>query len=215
MSTAPDPNNSLLMSYLELRRSVGVIGMSLPFVLVFGRMLFQGPGLLGSISAYYYSVMGNVFVGSLSAIGVFLWSYRGYERKDAVAGHLAAIFALGIALFPTPPETGATMIQMLIGTVHFTSAAGYFLTLAFFALVLFRKMSPTTAPTRMKLVRNMVYTMSGYAILVCLALIVLVKFLASDSPVMRFMPVLVLESVASVAFGISWFVKGEAILKDE
>ena len=213
MDPAPE-NNSLVRSYLELRTSLGVIGITLPFILAFGKILLQSPGLLGSISDYYYSVMGDVFVGSLCAIGVFLWSYKGYGRTDAVAGNLAALFALGVAFFPTTPEVGATALQMIIGKAHIFFAAGYFLSLAFFALVLFRKTSVNKPPTPMKLVRNAVYTVCGYAILVCLALIVLVNLFLSDSSVQQLALVFWLESLATVAFGISWFVKGEAILKD-
>ena len=67
----------------------------------------------------------------------------------------------------------------------------------------------------MKLVRNVIYAVCGYAILVCLVLIVLVNMLPSDSLVLQLTPVFWLESVATIAFGISWFVKGEAILKDD
>ena len=62
-------DNSLVISYLSLRKAIGVIGITLPFVLVFGKILLQGPGLLGSMSSYYHSIMGDVFVGSFCAIG--------------------------------------------------------------------------------------------------------------------------------------------------
>lgn len=203
----------LVLSYLDLRKSVGAIGMALPFVLALGRMLLEAPGILASMSAYYYSVMGNVFVGSLCAIGVFLWSYR-YGRVDAIAGHLACIFALGVAFFPTTPAVGATPHDVIIGIVHAISAAGFFLTLAFFALVLFRKTDPTKIPTPRKRQRNMVYTVCGYTILTCLALDVALHFLPSGSAVFQFAPTFWLESIAVVSFGISWIVKGEAILGD-
>ena len=59
-----------VLSYLDLRRWVGTIGIALPFVLIFGKLIFEGGGLLPSISAYYYSVMRDVFVGSLAAVAV-------------------------------------------------------------------------------------------------------------------------------------------------
>src|SRR6266853_1706068 len=90
-----DPDAPLVLSYLGLRKAVGIIGLTLPFVLAFGRILLQGFGLEGSISCYYYTDMGNVFVGSLCAIGVFLLSCRGYDQKDAIAGRLACLFAVG------------------------------------------------------------------------------------------------------------------------
>jgi hypothetical protein len=158
--------------------------------------------------------MRNVFVGIMCAIGVFLWSYKGYDWRDAVAGTITAVCAIGIALFPIAPDTGATASQITIGDIHTALAAVFFLTLAYFALVLFRKTSPDVPPTHMKLVRNKVYTVCGYTILAAIALIAVVYSLPADSPMMAASPVFWLESAACIAFGISWFVKGEAILKD-
>ncbi len=96
----------MVMSYWELRKAVGLIGIALPLLLVAGKYLFEGPGIQDSISDYYYSVMRDVFVGSLWAIAVFLLSYRGHERQDDLTGDLACLFAIGVALFPTAPAGG-------------------------------------------------------------------------------------------------------------
>lgn len=214
MNQPPDPDRSLVFSYLALRKAIGIIGIALPFVLAFGKILFDGPGIQGSVSSYYYTVMRDVFVGSLCAIGVFLMSYRGYEAVDQIAGLFAGISVLAVALFPTTPEASATSLETWVGAAHLFFAACFLLTLAFFSLVLFRKTDPTKTPTPRKLQRNAVYTVSGYAILACLALIVVVRLMSSESPVYRFHPVFWLESAAIVAFGVSWLTKGEAILKD-
>jgi amino acid transporter len=177
-------------------------------------MLFEGPGIQNSISSYYHTEMRDVFVGSLCAIAMFLLCYRGYERIDAIAGDVACVFALGVALFPTTPAMNATPQDKIIGALHLTFAVGFFLTLAFFALALFRKTDPTRTPTRRKLQRNVVYTICGYAIIACLVLIVVVALISDDSPVKRLDPVFWLESAAIVAFGVSWLTKGEAILED-
>ena len=164
MNEPQEIDNTLVLSYLDLRKSVGTIGVLLPFVVSLGKMLLDGPGILDSISSYYYSVMGNVFVGSMCAIGVFLWSYKGYDWRDDVAGTIAAICAIGVALFPTTPDTDATVQQDFIGNIHLILAGLFFLTLAYFALVLFRETRPDRPPTRMKLIRNKVYTVCGYTI---------------------------------------------------
>ena len=208
------PNDSLVISYLGLRKAVGIIGTALPFVLAFGKVLLEGPGIQSSVSHYYYTEMRGVLVGSLCAIATFLMSYRGYERKDDIAGDLACGFAIGVALFPTTPEANATPRDEIVGALHLISAGGFFLTLAFFSLALFRKTDPTKTPTRQKLQRNTVYTVCGYAILACLVLIVIVALVPDDSLVKRLDPVFWLEAAAIVAFGISWLTKGEAILKD-
>jgi hypothetical protein len=206
--------SSLVLSYLTLRKAVGIIGISLPFVLVVGTVIIEGSQLLSSISAYYYSVMGDVFVGSLFAIGVFLLSYRGYERIDDIAGDLACVFAIGVALFPTAPSFNANAQEQIIGWTHLIFALCFFLTLAYFSLALFRKTKPNQQPTRQKVIRNRIYVACGSVIVVCIALIVLIKLLPSTVAVQSLSPIFWLEALAIIAFGLSWFVKGEAILAD-
>ncbi len=209
-------NNSLVMSYLDLRKAIGIIGIALPFVLAIGKIILDGPGVQNSISAYYYTVMRDVFVASLCAIGVFLMTYRGYAKIDEYAGKLAAIFAVGTALLPTNPPANATAQQMIIGRFHLGFAMCLFLTLSFFALFLFRKTNPNGSMTGNKKIRNIIYTICGVTMLACIVLIIVTYLLLpNDSPIFRFSPVFWLEALAIVAFGISWFVKGEAILKDE
>jgi len=212
MNQRTGSNDSLVVSYLGLRKAIGIIGIALPFVLAFGNMFLVGLGIQSSISAYYHTVMRDVLVGSLCAIAMFLMSYRGYD-KDYIAGRLACAFALGVALLPIAPDVGATPQHKIVGALHLLFAASFFLTLAFFCLVLFRK-SGSKNPTREKLHRNIVYTVCGYTILACLVLIAVVGLMSSDTPLKKLDPVFWLEAAAIVAFGVSWLTKGEAILKD-
>jgi hypothetical protein len=209
-----DPDGALVFSYLELRKAVGVIGFALPLVVAFGKRILQGGGLEGSISYYYYTDMGNVFVGSMCAIGVFLMSTRGYDWRDAIAGRLASGFAIGVALFPTTPYVGATPQEKYIGDVHWIFAALLFLTLAYFCLGLFTETGPGNNPTRQKLKRNVVYRVCGWAILASMAAIGIIKLTATEFLDGPYKPVFWLESISVVAFGIAWLVKGETILGD-
>lgn len=202
------------MSYLGLRKAIGFIGCALPFALVAGKWILEGPEIQPSISDYYYTVMRNVFVGSIFAIGVFLMSYRGYERKDDVAGDLACVFAIGVALFPTAPEHDPTPIDRIIGYAHYGFATAFFLTLAYFCLALFRMTDPRMPMTPQKRQRNAVYKACGNIILACIALIALNALLLRGTFVERLDPVFWLEATAVLSFGISWLTKGEAILKD-
>jgi hypothetical protein len=214
MYQQPDPNDSLVLSYLGLRKAIGIIGIALPFVLAFGKMLLDSPGLEGSISYYYYTGMRDVFVGSLCSIAIFLMSYRGYERADDIAGKLACIFALGVALFPTECVGNVAPAGHVIGILHLVFAACFLLTLAYFSLALFRKTDPTKTPTPRKLQRNRVYTVCGYTILACVVLAAIAGFVVTDPSVKKLDPIFWLESIAVIAFGMSWLTKGEAILKD-
>jgi hypothetical protein len=208
-------DNSLVLSYMGLRKAIGIIGTTLPFALALGLMLLsRRAGVEVSISAYYYTRMGDVFVGSLCAVAVFLMSYRGYERRDRVAGVAACVFGVGIALFPTAPDA-PTAAQARVGIVHHVFAASFFLALAYFSLALFRKTDPTKPPTRQKVQRNVVYTVCGYTILACLAILVVARIVIGEPAMEALKLLFVFESVAIVAFGISWLTKGEFVLKDQ
>ncbi|RJQ80230.1 DUF998 domain-containing protein [Amycolatopsis panacis] len=199
----------LVRSYLFLRRAIGVLGIALPILVVAGKHLLEGGDPLGSLSSYYYSDLRNVFVGVLCAIGVFLISYRGYGFIDDIAGTVAGVAAICVAMFPTSPAS-ATPAEQAIGIVHVVSATIFFLTLAFFCLFLFTKTDATT-PTRRKIARNVVYRVCGIVLLACLALIVLVGQLFAAA---TWHPTLWLESLAVVTFGVAWLVKGSALLRD-
>ena len=228
--------SAFAMSYLGLRKAVGIIGMCLPFVLPIGKILFQCPGIEGSISAYYYTVMGSVFVGSMCAIGVFLLSYR-YKKWDIIASIIAGICAIGVALFPTAPEAGPTMAQKAISIVHGIFAGLFFATLACMSIFLFTKTYPgqTLRPRKSmdylsmfvvtrtksglplnprKKRRNIIYRACGYTILACIIMMGIVGIPSIKEHVQQCNPVFWLESIAVFAFGASWLIKGETILKD-
>jgi hypothetical protein len=214
MSQESSPPDGLAHAYLALRKAIGIIGLALPFVLALGKRLLQCGGLEPSISHYYYTDMRNVLVGSLFAVGVFLMSYPGYDKADRIAGNLAGVFAIGVALVRTTCEVCPPSEHDPIGKVHLTLAALLFLTLAYFSLCLFTKTDPNEEPTRQKLQRNTIYRVCGWMIVACvLAIGVLKLFLPTSLECHS--TVFWLESVAIIAFGASWLIKGETILKDQ
>lgn len=209
-------NHTLVISYLNLRKAVGYLGVLLPFIMVIGTYLAGLRTILSSISSYYHSNMGDVFVGILCAIAMFLFSYKGYERKDNIAANLAALFALGVAFFPTTPASNVADADIAVGRVHLTCAALFFLTLSYMSLRLFTKTGGNGVMTVMKKRRNSVYRLCGYLMLASIVLIALYKLVLRDKlpELERFDPVFWLETVAILAFGFSWLTKGEAILAD-
>jgi hypothetical protein len=208
----PGGRTTLVLSYLGLRRAVGVIGMALPFVLAVGGLLRDGTGLQRSISHYYYTGMRDVLVGSLCAMAVFLYSYR-YDRPDAVAGLVAAVSAVGVALFPTTRGDRLVSAADPVGVVHLLCAAAFFLTLAWFCLGLFTRTYPDRPPTRRKRLRNVVYRVCGVTIVVGVALVAVTPLLPAEW-VAAVHPVFWLESLAVEAFGVAWLVKGRTLLTD-
>src|SRR6516162_212471 len=105
----------LVRSYLSLHKAVGIIGFVLPAVLAIGKIVLQGGGIQISISSYYYTDVRNILVGAMCATGVFLMATKGYDRRDEIAGLLAGSFAIGVGLFPTVPDSGATTEAKIIG----------------------------------------------------------------------------------------------------
>src|SRR6266702_472527 len=192
----------LARSYLFLRTGIGIIGVALPIVLVIGNITLERHlGILDSMSAYYTSVMRDVFVGSLWAIGIFLICYR-YQHLDDIATTIAGAAVIVVALFPNPP-------------VHQLSAACFFIILALMALFLFSR-TDQEKPELRKQLRNIVYLGCGSFISLCLVLIVVLHYLPGTSWLQPHHPLFWLEVLALEAFGVAWFVKGGMfILKDK
>ncbi len=196
-------------SYLALRKAVGWIGILLPFTLMLGVFLiFKGEIIQKSISHYYHSGMGDVLVGALCAVALFMFFYSGYDKWDDWTGNVAGFFAIGVAWFPTT-EVGASD---LTGKIHFTCAALFFLTLAIFSLFLFTRKGSN--PTPQKLTRNKIYVVCGLIIIACLvAIATYLNFIHSDNHGSGF--VFWAEAIALVAFGVSWLTKGGTLYPDK
>lgn len=214
MTTTALPADARLISYLTLRKLIGLIGLLLPFALVIINMLLiRQAEMQGSMSGYYYTDVRGILIGSLCAIGVFLFAYRGYDVWDNRLTNLAGICAIGVALFPTAPVNPSTRARD-IGYVHFACAGLLFALLAVIALWQFTKTEPGTDRTAQKRQRDLVYRVCGTVIALCLVLVP-IESLVIGAPIQRFRPLFWLEAVAVVAFGVAWLVKGQAILKDQ
>ena len=123
-------NEDRVISYHKIRRSVGIIGMLLPFSLwlfntiinesnvlnnpfwiIFDEPYSPKDNLKDSISHFYYSTVGEVFTGALCAVSLFLFCYRGYKKPssgkyhfipgDNFMANFAGLMALLVVIFPT------------------------------------------------------------------------------------------------------------------
>ena len=202
-----------VISYFTLRKSVGILGLLLPVILAVGYIILDGEiKILNSISTYYHTHIGNALVGILCAFALFLFSYRGHDDRDDIAGHLGCIFALGIAFFPNSPNDPGTLINRL----HLASATLFFLVLIYFSIVLFTQSDKPKPYPKPKKNRNKVYYICGFTMLGCiLTIAVYMLWIKNNFPrIDNLEPVFWLESLALFAFGISWLTKGQAIFKD-
>ena len=121
---APSPDPRLVISYLALRQALGYLGLALPVLLLTYAGLMPR-GMQPTISHFYHTGMGDVLVGILCAIGVFLFAYKGYaptsveaassrlrdKIQDKHVARLAGLGAIGVALFPIDPELSSTCLK--------------------------------------------------------------------------------------------------------
>ncbi|MCO1659521.1 DUF998 domain-containing protein [Pseudonocardia humida] len=212
MGTAPAPDDRRTRQ-AALRRAIGVIGVGLPVVLPLGEVLFFRAGLPATISGFYYTDMRNVLVGAMCAVGVYLLYYPGYDRGDNLTSAVAGLGAITLALSPTtPPARAPTTAEAVAGVVHYVGAGAFFLALAY--LSYFRFTRTAGAPTAQKLRRNVLYRVCGIVMVVAIALAVLLDNVLPEAVSGAVLPVFWLEVAAVLAFGLSWLVKGEALLQD-
>lgn len=222
--------NDLVLSFLAVRRAIGVLGFFLPLALLaYG--LLSADGIMRSMSVAHYTPMRDLFVGTLCAQAVFLWSYEGFRPNqgeiisDRATARVAAIAAALIALAPTSPEgitppgygfdpsRDCTLLQCHLGVdladrVHLVAAAIYFAALAVYCLVLFRRGEVDSAEKRAS---NRIYAVCGWLIVVSIGAIGVLFATGWDAALVALRPVFWLEVVATFAFATSWMVKGDAM----
>jgi hypothetical protein len=97
-----DPESSLIRTYRYLRLAISSIVVVIAVAVIVTSI---GSGPLDSISAYYYSRAQNVFVGALMAVSLALLVIAGRGASRYLL-NLAALFALLLALVPTPIPGG-------------------------------------------------------------------------------------------------------------
>lgn len=189
-----------VFTYLTMRKLVGILGIALPVVLLIGA------AIRSSISAYYYTNMGDALTGILCAVAVFLICYKGYGALDTISTNIAALGALGVAMFPCDMHKGIRvgifhLLDSSSGIFHVIFAALFFLTLAFIAAFVFTKGKREP--------ENTLYRVCGgiiAAMLICIVVVMQV-YKGKPEPVLVF----IFETVALWAFGVSWLVKGEVV----
>jgi len=221
MSAQPPLDNEFVISYFTLRKAIGWFGLLLPIVIRLGAWLWEGIFSNSSISAYYYTKMRDVLVGTLAAIGVFLFCYRGPDKQDNIVTNVAGLCAIGIGLLPCDPEYQPLIVDEFPKVLspdcynirgplgfHIYVVAAFFLLISYLTIFRFRKLSQPFL-TKQKLSRNKIYVACGIVMVVMLIAIVAIKAIGIKRSI--FWP----ETFAIAAFGIAWLTKGQAILKDQ
>ena len=224
--------DGMVLSYLTLRRVLGVLGLALPVILLVGGALDECC-VRPALSSYYHSdnpVLHGLFVGTLFAIGAFLICYKGYPRKkgeflgDNWIANAAGIGAIGIAVFPTNENDSQcdsfigscangckiNCVDAVYGFLHNAFSLLFLVAIALMALLLFTK-SDKKCKTDEKKIRNVVYVACAIIIGVMTTLIII------ESRIPETLPgnwTFLFETIAVFAFGTAWIVKGETLWAD-
>ena len=204
--------NPIIESQLTLRKLIGTMAFILPVAVLLGGL----PGFQESISAYYHTSMRDLFVGVLLGVGFFLITYKGYDGVDTKITTAAGIAGMIIAIFPCNYEPNESLIVSMFrlpsnvtGIIHLIAASAFFLLLAYMSFFQFTKSSGEMTPAKKK--RNRIYRGCGIAIVAGILMTLGPSFLHIGR---GFGLILISETIMLFAFGISWLVKGEAILRD-
>lgn len=242
MENEKQDDKNLVMSYHRMRRWVGYLGISLPFFLIIGNWVFhiikinENKSLMemccyqyscttflrDSISEYYYTPMGELFVGTLSAVAFFLFLYKGYDKKagetmpsDSFMTNFAGICAILVAIFPMDfdhcfPDNFRTFISHEpVGKIHYISAVLFFISLGIISLVNFRRTK--TVSDFGKMPSHNFYKWCAIGIFASLFLIIMFRTIpllnqwASDQ---NFQYLFWFETTSLLFFGASWLKKG-------
>jgi len=194
------------------RTIIGILGIALGFLCIFGGFI-QSPTIQASISRYYYTNVREILVGTLIVSAIFLLSYKGYDSIDDVTSSIAGATALGIAFFPCLPVNYPIgerigffqLLHPLSDTFHLICAGIFFCSLIYIVLFLFTKSGGVVTDNKRK--RNLVYLVSGSAMVVGLIITV-----ASD---LFGWPLTIFgEMIMLIFYGIAWLVKGGVALQD-
>lgn len=217
-SHLPDSAQPLVVSYIGVRRAIGVSGLMLPVLLGPIGWLVFGIQIQDNMSSYYHTAMRDVFVGTLCAIGIFLFCYRGHDWIENWTANLGCCFALGVALFPLDANSDPLYQKSIVGYLHSISGGAFFLTLAFYSLFHFPSSKPTnTEPEPHERQRDLFYRASGVVIL--LSMLAMGAYLFVLPPDWKdfcnaYNVLFWLEWIAVWAFAAAWLTKGRTIIAD-
>ncbi len=221
--------NQESQSYARIRKAIGYLGAAIPFLCLSLSLGGLCKGIiLPSISHYYYSIVGDGFVGILFALGLVLILYKSVFKIEKLRkwenrlSNLAGLLAMVVAFIPTFPLTDQTCsfvkltesehqhIYGLLGHLHLPAAG---IMLIIFGILSYNYF-PRNWQTGMADSENKkIYRICAWVIFISI-FILLVYFLFEKnlSFLGNFPIVFVFEFTSILAFAISWLEKGRAVM---
>ena len=206
------------MSELEkntMRRQQFILGW-LCTILPFASILF---GLIGihaqvnyidwwySISATFYANSNIIMIGLLFNTFIYFWAYKGYDKTDDIITKICAIAALGIIVFPTYTDyrelVGLFCLPPKIShIIHCCCALTFYIG---FLLIICRFRLSNGNPTEKKKLRNKIYFVCGFIVLINILLIFVKSIFHWPEYTM-----IIFEVAMQISCGLSWLIKSEA-----
>lgn len=211
-----------------IQLSVGTLALLLPYVLAIGAIVW-GHGLPGDLSGFYFTSLRALLQCGMTAIGVLVITYGGYESVDRLWSVMTGVCAIGFALLPPPnPSLSGSSdyyaSNVSIATVGHLLSECLMLWAAAFLVAGFVKTGPRPpglsgwrrvtyllgfiprSASQAPRAARAVYRTFGLVLVAC-ALLVEVTTLAGWNNTVRWHLVYILECIALTSFGIAWLVK--------
>ena len=223
----PVDNINSVVNYLTLRKAIGWLGLILPFALYFSDAITGQCKPQNSISHYYYTIGGDLFVGVLFAFSFILFSYKGLRKIENRITNIAGFFCLLIPFFPTASKGIISSSKPIQGfclhagydqwpwvtVVHFSAAGTFFALLGLLSLFIFPLVEKTTKELEeiklnRKPLRNKVYKSAGVIILLFSLIAFFVNKYQENLSLGCFKVFYLCEVILLIAFGVSWLTKG-------
>lgn len=187
-----------VQALFRVRMALGLLGFVLAgAILLYAAVIGAVPS---SISATYHSPLGDVLVGTLCAIGVFLLAYRDFDPEDYVGAPPAMILtkhvdrwvarlsgagAIGVALLPVDPvavsacepvqasmrDCGITGFVWHNNWMHYGAALAFLLGICVLCFRFFPRDRAGQRGGIMGVARLGFYYLAGAVIALCIALL--------------------------------------------
>lgn len=239
-----------IFDYRTLRLLVGIVAFALPIV-VWAAARIAGDRIDSISASYWVDDARDLFVGALFIIATLMAAYNGHDPggdhnsttthplmkwiSEKWASKVAALMAVGVALFPTTRPKGVPNTDTVI---HYISAILLFAIITYFCLVSFRKSALRKAADADKAAESLtgekkkeeeeiaykarrrarIYLVCGWTIILSLALAGTSFFEAAEKYV-GWWNLFLGELFALWAFGVSWFTASKVapplVQKDE
>ena len=216
-----DTSRNNIISYGTFTFTLGTLGILLPLILFIGTFILNR-GILPSISDYYHTHLGNVFIGCLYAIGIFLICYRGdfpWENRICTIGGISAIL---ISIFPTDslitkyPQykeiqgfVFESQYEGSFNSYHFLSASSFFILLIILIFHFFIKAENLATP--IKKGRILYFKILASVMLISVLCAALSLYAKGESQNPFNSTVFICETIALSAFSLAWIAKSRNV----